>query len=372
MVWPVFLVCDPIPGFNTWKSLGRADPQDLSDYYTTICRMLDQASSHTALCLLYERLISDPETAIKRIYALWEVPYLETMLQPVYELTTIEGQSFIDLGLPSHSYGLLSNKEKDNIEQLAGHRYMRLWESDITRLHAALSTKTWVGFDLDDTLHEFRRSSGMATDKVLKEISQQYGTPMSALKDEYSRVLKEKTVNAFSDGKTSFDYRRERFSSLLTRFSLPQEPQFMTQLLELYEATLVTSLELKCGALKLLSTLKDMGKKIVVVTEGPQDAQERTVQALGISEYIDFLATTNKFRVTKTDGLFSRVLEHLGIPATDMVYIGDNEQRDIQPALSAGIYSIQLAETQHVSLNTWPPQVNTLNKLWYIFAGHTP
>jgi putative hydrolase of the HAD superfamily len=40
------------------------------------------------------------------------------------------------------------------------------------RLRAILAEKTWIGFDLDDTLHEFRRSSETATNKVLEEISE--------------------------------------------------------------------------------------------------------------------------------------------------------------------------------------------------------
>ena len=43
-----------------------------------------------------------------------------------------------------------------------------------------------VRVDLDNTLHEFRRSSGRATNKVLEEISERYGTPITALKEEYS------------------------------------------------------------------------------------------------------------------------------------------------------------------------------------------
>jgi putative hydrolase of the HAD superfamily len=140
----------------------------------------------------------------------------------------------------------------------------------------------------------------------------------------------------------------------------------MAELLESYEATLMASLELKCGALGLLSAVRKMGKKIVIITEGPQDAQERTVEGLGIGGYIDFLATTNHFGVTKTSGLFSKVLEHLGISPGDMAYIGDNEQRDMKPAMAKGIFSIHLAETKHVSLKTFPPQVNTLRKLQYI------
>lgn len=146
----------------------------------------------------------------------------------------------------------------------------------------------------------------------------------------------------------------------------------MAELLGSYEATLMASLELKCGALGLLSAVRNMGKKIVVMTEGPQDAQERTVQGLGIGGYIDFLATTNHFRVSKTSGLFPRVLEHLGISPGDMVYVGDNEQRDMEPAMAEGIFSIHLAETKHVSLNTFPPQINTLRKLQYIFSNDGP
>ena len=221
-------------------------------------------------------------------------------------------------------HDLLSNSEKDNTEKHAGFLDARCRADDILRLRAILTERTWIGFDLDDTLHGFRRSSEIATNRVLAEVSKQYGTPILALQDEYSMVLKTKTANAFSDGKTSLDYRRERFASVLTHFSLPQDEQFTYELLELYEANLMASLELKCGALDLLSLIKDMGKKIVVITEGPQDAQERAVRGLGIDGFIDFLATTSHFGVGKTDGLFPRVLEHLCITPGDIVYVGDN------------------------------------------------
>lgn len=108
------------------------------------------------------------------------------------------------------------------------------------------------------------------------------------------------------------------------------------------------------------------------MTEGPQDAQDRTIQALGIRGYIDFLATTNHFGVTKTTGLFPKVLEYLGISPGDIAYIGDNEQRDIKPAMAEGVFSIHLAETNHISLNTFPPQINTLRKLQYILVNACP
>ena len=115
--------------------------------------------------------------------------------------------------------------------------------------------------------------------------------------------------------------------------------------------------------------IKDIGKKIVVITEGPHDAQARTMQGLGIEGYIDFLATINRFGVAKTAGLFSRVLEHLGVPLGDIACVGDNEQRDMKPALAEGIFTIHFAEIKHISLNTIRPQINSRRKLQYILSN---
>lgn len=170
----------------------------------------------------------------------------------------------------------------------------------------------------------------------------------------------------------SFDYRQERFASVLNRFSLLVDQQFMTELLESYENTLMASLELKGGAFDLLSALKRMGKDIVVVTEGPQDAQKRTVKGPGLDDYIDFLATTNHFLASKTNSLFPKVLGHLNISPHDIACIGDSEVRDMKPAMAEGIFSIYLAETEHVSLIASPPRINTLKKLQYILSDDGP
>ncbi|RYC65471.1 hypothetical protein CHU98_g747 [Xylaria longipes] len=185
----------------------------------------------------------------------------------------------------------------------------------------------WV--DLDDTLHKFRQASLAASNRVLEAMHERYGIPFALLKSRYSEILRTSTSNASADGKSSSEYRRERFRTVASYFSLPLEhgDPFLNQLLHLYETSLKKSLTLKSGALNLLRTIKRLGKRIVIITEGPQDAQEWTVENLGISPYIDFLATTNHFKISKTDGLFTKVLETLGITPSEIVYVGDNEHR---------------------------------------------
>ena len=120
----------------------------------------------------------------------------------------------------------------------------------------------------------------------------------------------------------------------------------MQVLLDTYETALTKHLQLKEGAIPLLQALKQKGKSIAIVTEGPQDSQERTVAALGLEPFYDRLITTNKLGVAKVDGLFGKALETLGIRSGDAVMVGDSWERDIIPAAEAGIECVWLAEKE--------------------------
>jgi len=211
-------------------------------------------------------------------------------------------------------------------------------------------TKTWFGFDLDDTLHEFRAASGHASRTVFERIHALTGIAISALRTTYDEILRTSTASAFTDGRSSADYRRERFSRLLQAHGVAQAVD-VESLLDTYQVSLRKYLKLKPGAQSLLRTLRDRGKKILVVTEGPQDAQVWTLQELGLMSWVDVLVTTNEMGKSKVDGLFQAVLEKYAISAADMVYFGDNLARDIIPARELGILAVLFDERQEASLD---------------------
>ncbi|KAL5000280.1 HAD-like domain-containing protein [Aspergillus recurvatus] len=242
-----------------------------------------------------------------------------------------------------------------------------------------LSAKTWFGFDLDDTLHEFREASANASRSVFEAILEaQTAQPdtntsvtvtMDGLGKTYRDILRSKTANVFTDGRTSDDYRRERFSHLLATHNIQPTSKLLDQLLVVYRGSLRRALTLKAGALQVLETLKACRKKVIVVTEGPKDAQEWTVAALGLERYIDILVTTNEVGLSKVDGLFSAVLQKYNIAPGDMVYIGDNEQRDIVPARAAGIDTVLYDEKSDCQLNDPQTlQLNSLSTLEYLVS----
>ena len=78
------------------------------------------------------------------------------------------------------------------------------------------------------------------------------------------------------------------------------------------------------------------------------------------------LSPLPNFGVTKTNSLFPAVLRHLGTTSKETVFVGDNEERDVKPALAEGIFAIHFAESKNASLNTIPPQINTLRKLQFL------
>ncbi|KAI4920175.1 hypothetical protein J4E90_002315 [Alternaria incomplexa] len=216
-----------------------------------------------------------------------------------------------------------------------------------------LKNATWYFFDLDDTLHEFRKASSAAVDATLRLILQSHarhqrssGEPLTIaeLKAEYFKILKIGTSAAFVDGKTSHEYRAERIQGVMNAFGIDCTEQQMQALLDTYETAITRNLQLKEGAIPLLQTLKQRGKSIAIITEGPQDSQERTVAALGLEPYFDRLITTNKLGVAKIDGLFGKALDMVGVKSKEVVVVGDSWDRDIVPAVKAGIKCVWFAE----------------------------
>lgn len=127
-------------------------------------------------------------------------------------------------------------------------------------IFSAAYSKTWFGFDLDDTLHEFRKGSSQASLSVFEAISDQYGTSIEDLRVKYRETLMELTAHAFTDGRTSTEYRREQFKRPLQAHGI-EKSEAVNHILEIYRSSLQSNLTPKAGALHLLQTLQRLGKR---------------------------------------------------------------------------------------------------------------
>lgn len=151
----------------------------------------------------------------------------------------------------------------------------------------------WIAFDLDDTLHYFKRASGQASEAVFGDIERQFGIGADDLRKSYGEILRTAQSTHFTQPKTSREYRAERFGALLSEFSLGAGPQ-LDRLLDIYDAAL----------------------DITSAGEG----------------------------ASKGDGLFERALERAGCAPHEILYVGDSVDRDMVPTTALGIASVYVGD----------------------------
>ncbi len=203
----------------------------------------------------------------------------------------------------------------------------------------------WIAFDLDDTLHYFKRASGKAAGAVFDEVEEGFGIDGEELAEAYRGILRAAQGDHFIQAKSSSEHRAERFVALLGGFGVDPEPQ-VDRLLEIYDATLAEALELKPGAGEALRAARRVGLAVMVVSEGPHDAQRTTIERLGIATSVDLLVTSAGEGASKSDGLFERALERAGCQRHEALFVGDSLERDIAPASALGVATVYVGEEE--------------------------
>jgi len=234
----------------------------------------------------------------------------------------------------------LQKKNGNSEEYLAKNPITQINSHAIDQLHPLqehVSYPKWIAFDLDDTLHDFKHASQTAINHVFKLI--QYDNPniqTNELQSAYQKICKS-LVTPFVDGRQSHEYRMERFSLLLDTLHLSKDP--LASYIDGYEYSFNQAITPYEGAIELLSALNNK-TQIAVISEGPHDAQERTLDTAKMKPYVKALITSNRERVSKKDGLFQRFMEQENLKPEDLLVIGDSLESDILPSNKLGIKSI--------------------------------
>ena len=90
-----------------------------------------------------------------------------------------------------------------------------------------------------------------------------------------------------------------------------------------------------------LTTLRQQGIKMGLVTNGVVDSQQPKIDGLGIARYFDIMLLSEAEGVAKPDAeIFRRATDNLGVSPEQTVMIGDNPEADIRGAKSYGMKAI--------------------------------
>lgn len=199
----------------------------------------------------------------------------------------------------------------------------------------------WVGFDLDDTLHDARRWVDRAHMLCLDHLQQIHDIDSKTLKRAHdeARVMAYASSGLSVQGFSATDSRTMKFQRMLETVGITDEG-VIPSLLDIYARVKEDMLAVRPGANELLKELKSRGRSIAVISGGPEETRRMTVDKLGLAPMIDLLISSGGAGLPKTGGLFGFALDRIGVRAEDFPYIGDSLDQDIAPALAVGIPAV--------------------------------
>jgi FMN phosphatase YigB (HAD superfamily) len=79
--------------------------------------------------------------------------------------------------------------------------------------------------------------------------------------------------------------------------------------------------------------------------------------------HADFVGSSERWGVEKPDGVFfEHVVEGAGVPADEVLYVGDRVDNDVVPALAAGLHAVRVRRGAHAQVES-PEGVVTIASL---------
>jgi putative hydrolase of the HAD superfamily len=200
-----------------------------------------------------------------------------------------------------------------------------------------------VLFDMDNTLFDFVAAKLEACREILSFIGRENGDITGEPSELFGYFLR--GVYGFEDYENIRDYMQER-----NVFTV----QGYRKCCEIYEKEKLQNLELYAGVTDTLDKLKELGLKLVIITDADRYHALARLTRAGLLNYFDLLVAADMTGTKKPDPThFLFALETLGIKPEETLVVGDSIKRDIAPARKLGL------RTAYASYGDWRPGEKT-------------
>ncbi|MEH7883454.1 HAD family hydrolase [Bacillus sp. JJ1609] len=186
-----------------------------------------------------------------------------------------------------------------------------------------------VFFDLDGTLLDRNAS-------LVKFIKDQYERYIK----ELSLINKQHFINRFLElDCRGYVWKDRVYSQLL------QEMKITSLTWEVLLEDYLNNFKHACvpfrNVRKVLETLRQMGIKLGLISNGKRQFQRDNLKALGIADYFNTILISEEVGLRKPDPLiFQMGLDHLSVSAEESIFVGDHPENDIKAARDAGMLGI--------------------------------
>ncbi len=199
---------------------------------------------------------------------------------------------------------------------------------------------TDIFFDLDHTLWDFDRNSGLTFEKIFeeKQIDLDINFFLKVYEPinlEYWRLYRDEKI-----GKAELRYKR--LKTTFDKLNFDIEDSLIDEISEDYINYLPLFNHLLEGAIDLLEYLK--GKyNLHIITNGFEEVQKIKLENSQINDYFEVIVTSESVGVKKPNPkVFEFALNKANVSANKAIMVGDSLEADVLGALSVGISPIHL------------------------------
>jgi putative hydrolase of the HAD superfamily len=193
-----------------------------------------------------------------------------------------------------------------------------------------------VVLDLDDTLILEKDYVFSGYQVISEKIANDFNVTQS--------IVFEIMCLAFKKGKSKV------FNRVLDELKLQYNQAYILELLKLYRDH-DPEIHLLEDAKELLSLLKHKNYKLGIITDGYKESQQRKIETLRLGQYVDEIIITDElgrkyWKPHKKS--FQLMQERLNVPYSEMVYVGDNLNKDFIMPKKLGFQTICIRRSEGI------------------------
>lgn len=189
-----------------------------------------------------------------------------------------------------------------------------------------------IGFDADDTLW-VNETYFRDTEEKFAELLEQFETKNQV--DQELFKMEMKNLDLYGYGIKGFMLSMIECSLKLSNNNVRQAT--ITEILNLGKTMIMRPVELLEGVREVLEKLSEK-YRLIVLTKGDLLDQERKLQRSGLSRYFHHVEVLSD----KKQENYQNLLDHLKIPVSEFLMIGNSLKSDVMPILQLGAHAIHV------------------------------
>ena len=223
---------------------------------------------------------------------------------------------------------------------------------------------TDVFFDLDHTLWDFEKNSGLSFNKIFIELNFPFSLEIflklyNPINHAQWKLYRENKI-------TQEDLRFNRLNKTFEKLNYSASIGLIDNISEKYITYLSTFPHLFEGTLELLEALKNRFR-LHIITNGFDKIQQFKIENSGIESFFEFVFTAEKVGFKKPHPeIFIQSLKTVNTTAEASIMIGDSFEADILGALNQGMQAIHF-NSHNEEVHTKCPIVYSLAELKALF-----